>query len=828
MNDIRYLLPHKMQFLNDFLNQVAAHARDADARKTTLFIMVFAPVSNDHDICVSFDTSEPVFVTTDMIRSTIQNSVGRAELPVVLMTVSALTAGWLCRPSLFPVSGNLTNKGIVNITAKSCGGVFADVHMDSFVKTSTTPLLTTEERAKMPYEDMMPVGPNAEQTARLHLFQGKIHEVLKQRFSADAMKAGILYDSIADGGMELRPKIGAPLSFSNGVCSSELSDNHPGLEFLGDAFGGTIESQIFHLKYLVNIELRTCYGDWTIGATGITKQLFGEFTTNNSLEMDTVKRVFDALEFRGSSMALTLMLAIAFNLPRPVDKCRSWEGNTQDDSFYAAVHAAQSDIQGLFGRPAVFPGERRHDFNHVRFHRASKWLSTCVAKFFTDRPIGDIKAFVRDELAPFFKLLREAQAQLLNENPAIDAAGTAWLTSLRLGPLERTTLNLHERMKRKLEEMDATDRVIEKFKHGVLEAANSAKRAKTDKEMTETQDIEEATAKPDAAATSDKNPETMLVTDWDLFEKKYSDHAAATTATTTATVRPTDDTNLDPTPDAHADATPQTFESLRPQLEHWKDFNDKPVVSVADYDDQMEALKKSGGAAKVESSNSQDESTKGKTAVNDAGASRDTDSSLHTQVEKVTASIRHLSIGPSTPKPGPTEKLNLEGDPTTINAFKKLAGIVSQNPGKITEMLKNLESQEANSSSTAAETSADKCQDSDETGERMSGEVSIDNAAHLTPPQTPLGLPGTSAHRRQVGATASGRDDVPATTVSDDGHVNDSVGGDENKTQSSGGEGAIGEVATDKPDATESGGDDKRAVCFRLAEPSDFWAKVPW
>ncbi len=35
-----------------------------------------------------------------------------------------------------------------------------------------------------------------------------------------------------------------------------------GYEFLGEAYGGRTETQIFHLKYLVSLELRTCLGDW--------------------------------------------------------------------------------------------------------------------------------------------------------------------------------------------------------------------------------------------------------------------------------------------------------------------------------------------------------------------------------------------------------------------------------------------------------------------------------------------------------------------------------------------------------------------------------------
>ncbi|KAK5660687.1 hypothetical protein OQA88_12051, partial [Cercophora sp. LCS_1] len=880
LREVSYLLPSNIQFMKNLMTQVAAHAQVANARKTALLVMVFAPVSADRDICIDLEIRpgmERVFVSTEMIRETVRNAVGHENLPVTLMTVSPFTSGWLCRPSLFPASGCTSEKDIIDLVAKSCGGVFADALMNAFIKKSTTPLLTDEQRAGIPYEDIMPVGPTEEQTGLLHVFQRDIHEYLEKRLCANAKKTNIDFRPATDAWPFSRT--GIPLSvWQESVDGANLrqnqdDENPAGFGFLGYAFGGAKESQIFHLKYLAGIDLDTCAGDWVGTATGTTLGLFRAFMGYLNPTLHDFKRVFDALEFRGSSMALAVMLAKAFKLPAP-GPCRFWEGTIDDDSLYARVCAAKTVVRDVFGDPAVFPGERRHDFNHVRFHRASHWLSTCIGFAFADRPLDDVKSFVDKDIGPFVNKLRDTQGDLLIKNPAIAAAGKAWFAAL-----EKHGMNLHERMKRKLEEMDANDRTIEEFRQGIQEAANSAKRTKSDSGSPETKDAADTTegaikadvickseeaVKPDAivnpdtvvkpeaavqadvATTSGKDPEAMLITNWAEFDKKYSDHSA----------------NLTPGPTMR----------MAPIMEKWKNIDEKPLNCVADYIEEQEvALKAALNAEPNEETKATEAKSEGKipgathgadvseNAVNSkkventdpkphgegvkfnptATGTAATTESIQTGVEEVTYSIRHLSITPSTPRSGTVNntQISLSGDPAAVEAFERLAGLVAKHPDRLAGLLKNMELDDetdgTKDNGATAEVVANPANGSSETiGE--SKEATTVTMAHLTPPQTPIG-PLYSA-RQRPGPAGSGRDEDPDTRVSDGGQVDTAVDGSDVSQPKDGVVGAKKSTATTE---VAKGGTTSNGVVGgepggkpggeagvpRLAEAEDFWAR---
>lgn len=248
-------------FIDSFLKAVAARAQAANERKATLFLMVFAPVTPEHDIVVDFDSGPKKnykFLTVEKIRKAIRNAVGHEQLPVVLMTESPLTGGWMCHPSLF---GTLPTHadGMLELIARSCGGAFADEFMNSFT-TRSTPIITDEQRSKVPYEDMTPVGG---QTPSLHAFQRAIHECLEFRLSPIGKRHLLYYEPSSDAWNMLGPREGYPLIRFWGEkleAPDDIDIDMEGVdrfEFIGDAFGGTRESQVFHLKYLVSVEFET-------------------------------------------------------------------------------------------------------------------------------------------------------------------------------------------------------------------------------------------------------------------------------------------------------------------------------------------------------------------------------------------------------------------------------------------------------------------------------------------------------------------------------------------------------------------------------------------
>ncbi len=442
--------PTKLPSDNDaftaaFLGQVSKSARTAVAKKTGLVVLVFAPVTPEQDICIDFG-GEKISLTAERICETVKAAVGNVQLPVVLVTPSPFTGGWLCRPSLmgWPVSPNPDTT--MRIIAKSCGGAFADRFLRTFVERDS-PLLTKTQRQQVKYDDPMPLHPTELQTDCLHYLQHKIHESLEHRFSGLAKAHSFVLASAASGGSsdvpdtwaaDYSPRKGRTVNFWAkrwGQAPPAVNDPHH-FEFLGEAFGGTWESQIFHLKYLAAIELETCTGDWERRVGGITRELMTNFMAKLAPSEDDAKRIFDTMEFRSSSMVLAQIIAKAFGLALPDGlKCRYWHDKMDgvSDDYYRKLQFAFADAHNLFDQAPMLPGERRHDFKNVRFLRAARWLSAAVAIKFKNGTREDIENFVQNDVAKLIAIIRDTQRRLLLENRAVTEAGRNWIAALGLG-----------------------------------------------------------------------------------------------------------------------------------------------------------------------------------------------------------------------------------------------------------------------------------------------------------------------------------------------------------------------------------------------------------
>ena len=419
---------------------IATRARVAYERKTTLFIMCFAPVTAEQTIVVDFgmDVKARTYIPVDWIRIVIRDAVGH-DMPVVFLTPSPLTGGWMCRPTLFPMPiAGATSESVRRTIVKTCGGIFADSCVRIFT-TRDTPFLTPEQRTRVRYHDMMPVGPTDYQTMRLHLFQRGIHEALERRACPLAKSHIFHFDPETDAWATLAPRRHRSLvqfwgkKWDQAGAVDEVFDR---FAFLGEAHGGTRTSQVFWLKYLTSIELETCPGDWGKGVTGPTPTYFQNFIRDDDPTDSIFKRVFDTVEFRSSSMAFAHIAVKALNLTVPGADCRFWiDEDGQNNEGYNLMRTSFCGILNLVDHPAVFPGEIRHDYMYIRFYRASRWIAAAMAIKFLKltKPSTAIKPFIDNEIAPLISEIRKTQYSILKEDGRLRDLGVKWLKSLNLG-----------------------------------------------------------------------------------------------------------------------------------------------------------------------------------------------------------------------------------------------------------------------------------------------------------------------------------------------------------------------------------------------------------
>ncbi|KAK0665854.1 hypothetical protein QBC41DRAFT_305765 [Cercophora samala] len=417
-------------FLSALLTQIGDSAKSAVSKNVPLVIFMFTPVTPEHDLCIDF--GEKKFLTTEEICRTIEEATGNSNLPVTLLTPSAFTGGWNCRPNLMGPPRCSDTKAM-ELISRSSGGAFADTFMKIFTSRQS-PLLAPEHQDVARYDDLMPLSPTVEQKNFLHHLQGRIHEILEHRFSPFAKRHTCVVDG-PDPWETLGPRTGLPLK----DWSPRFKDRPPyeavrRVEFFGEAFGGERNSQFFHLCYLIDIELSTCPGDWNKKTAGMTQELFRGFTEHPNPDDDHFKQVFDALDYRASSMKLAHCVAKALHLPMPGNlKCRYWnDGYDQDDAFYKRHAAAFGEAHNLFDQVAVRPRERRHDYKVVRFLRASRWLSACIAMRFANdgTHTANVKDFVNDSVASFITQVKDLQLGLLLQDKDVLKASSRWLAAI--------------------------------------------------------------------------------------------------------------------------------------------------------------------------------------------------------------------------------------------------------------------------------------------------------------------------------------------------------------------------------------------------------------
>ncbi|KAK3392951.1 hypothetical protein B0H63DRAFT_504951 [Podospora didyma] len=450
---ISELPSNSLEFKTDLLKNIGDRARVAKERNIPLFLMVFAPVTSEGDICIDFaNGGGKIPVATDEIRETIREAVNFANVSVILMTTSPFTGGWVCYPSFMGRTECATFEEILPLISKSCGAAFAN-HFTQLLSMRSTPLLADEQRARADYNDMMPIRPKEFQVNLLRQFQRKIHEVLEQRLCVLGSNHAIDCDPSNDTWEAYAPRRGRSLidfwskRWNKPQAFNEAVDR---FEFLGTAFGGCRASQIFHLKYLAAIELE----EWSCpkdsqrpNMNGITLAMLEGFCKTHDLRVEEghYKRILDAIEFRASSMILAEFVAKCLDLDAPDTpdnlkapkapnslRCRYWYDQDADDSTYHKFGAAFAGVHNLFDNVAVPPGETRHDFKHVRFWRASRWLSTAIANKFSDGSAKEIDQFVKKEVAPLFAKFRQMQLELLLQDKSVTGIGKKWLASINI------------------------------------------------------------------------------------------------------------------------------------------------------------------------------------------------------------------------------------------------------------------------------------------------------------------------------------------------------------------------------------------------------------
>lgn len=172
-----------------FLDKIREKARLAHVNQTALVIIYLGPVTPEGDICISghFLTLNKIRNVIRQVGKEV-DTVDQMDIPTVMVTTSPLTGGWLCYPA-FVGSGPKgfgDNKKIIQMMAKNIGSVYGRRIIDTFT-TKANPFLEENIQAALPHDNITPIRPSAEQASAHAFLHQAIHRVLQARLSEFAM-----------------------------------------------------------------------------------------------------------------------------------------------------------------------------------------------------------------------------------------------------------------------------------------------------------------------------------------------------------------------------------------------------------------------------------------------------------------------------------------------------------------------------------------------------------------------------------------------------------------------------------------------------------------
>ncbi|KAI6381773.1 hypothetical protein MCOR25_001006 [Pyricularia grisea] len=388
--------------LKAFVEELHKQAESAAAHDGCLIVVVSGEMTPELNICLNLDGCSSYLRKS----SWFDDLPNKYNIPITLMTPSFFSTGWKMHPFLGQIKPELASPEALEIMlAQSCGGAFTEAIIKALVSMSQ--------------------------------FQGSVIEAAnvtgKELFAP-------FYNAIHDSLINRTPEESAAMADDNSTS---------GYLFLKGAFGASKESQLRHIQFLAQQELRSYPGDWDQPGNREARSTLLKLLQSLDPPEDRVRETFTLIEWRCSMNFVADAALLYLNIPRPQEEsCRNWNWEMQqyDDTSTKNYGRLRSELFGqlteLWPKNPLPVGIQRNIFRDNLYWRPLQYLSTAICESLFD--LSDYKKALTAGLEAMDKMkafiTRMAQLQLLmirNENSTVMALGQAW-AEFALGPDIRT------------------------------------------------------------------------------------------------------------------------------------------------------------------------------------------------------------------------------------------------------------------------------------------------------------------------------------------------------------------------------------------------------
>ncbi|KAI0147474.1 hypothetical protein GGR57DRAFT_252582 [Xylariaceae sp. FL1272] len=258
-----------------------------------------------------------------------------------------------------------------------------------------------------------------------------------------------------------------------------------GLYFLGSAFGGSVASQISHIRFLTEESFLAWPGHWARQFGEDTKKAMERFMKMKDPDLLDCHEMFNILEHRATTSVLGDRIVQYFNLPVPNNqRCRDWDCLewTKETS-----KEDQASITKFFGpvltgvpRPTAPPGMNSNPMSKVqtRLETAITYVRAALGLRWSTSPAISHVAVAR--IDDFVHEIRTKQAELLAGDPKVYEEILSWLRAIGMPARTAEKAIIEASNPRGVSLLKAPDMIVDDADYEVILDSDEERPASTD------------------------------------------------------------------------------------------------------------------------------------------------------------------------------------------------------------------------------------------------------------------------------------------------------------------------------------------------------------
>ncbi|KAI0379115.1 hypothetical protein F5Y04DRAFT_290573 [Hypomontagnella monticulosa] len=402
-----------------------------------IIIIICGPTTLEQDVFLG-ETEAGCRVTSERMRQALGDDVD-----AIVVTPALFSSGWQVNPSFCRMPTTKVRADRTEFLARQFGGVFAKGIIEGWLgwKCPFLDLNLVDGKDKNNTLYPGPALPSSQQKAAAKALRVKIHSALMGRLANQHHDHSFDFDPQNDDWeIMVGPRKYKPLSYYRQKWATLRVGTSPaterqGLEFLGNAFGGTRLSQVNHIKHLVKESLTAWSWYWSLPVGQEARLIFKSFLDNLSPQDLDFHEVFDILEHRATLAVLADATSRYFGFPRPYkQRCRDWDEQKwtkeSSDSIRLEVIQFSGELTRLIPGVNMPPGINYNHLSKIQ-SRLLVPISYLAVSFCSLYPTKKDPQKLKS-ISNFLERIRVRQVQILLKDPEVQALCISWLSSIQM------------------------------------------------------------------------------------------------------------------------------------------------------------------------------------------------------------------------------------------------------------------------------------------------------------------------------------------------------------------------------------------------------------